>query len=164
MIVVDTSSLIALATADCLHLVLEEYDIHTTEIVLQELTETAEYDAHGEAARSVLDQEGRLTVHPTDERAFPSARIDSGEGSCAGLTRDLDAGFLITDDLRALPELQAVADAEVATSPILPRALVQRDALGRDEALDKLDQMAEDRDWLGAPIYRRARQLFYEPD
>ena len=163
MIVIDTSSFITLSTATVLPLVLEEYDVHTTEIVIQELEETAEYDdLHGEAARAALEKQNEITVHQTEQRSFQSSRIDPGEGSCALLTRNIDAAFLITDDLRALPELQAITDSKVAISPILLKALVERDVLERNEALEKLDRIADERDWLGAPIYRRARQLFEE--
>lgn len=89
-----------------------------------------------------------------------SSRVDTGEGSCALLTKELDIEFLITDDLRAVPELQTVADAKVAISPIVLKALVQRDELEQEEALEKLDELAEQRNWLGAPIYRKAKNLF----
>ena len=163
MIVIDTSSLITLSTATILPLVLDEYDVHTTETAIQELEETAAYnDTHGEAAQAVLDKQKGITVHQAGERTFESSRIDPGEGSCALLTRDIDAAFLITDDLRAVPELQAITDSRVTISPILLKALLERDVLNRDEALGRLDRIADERDWLGAPIYRRARRLFEE--
>ncbi|MDY6818196.1 MAG: hypothetical protein SVG88_05990 [Halobacteriales archaeon] len=161
MIVVDTSSLITLASVDVLSTVLDEYDTHTTETVVQELKETSRYDdTSAEAAETVLDRSDRITIHRIDNGEFYSSRIDPGEGSCALLTKELDADFLITDDLRALPELQTVADSKVAISPFILKALVQRGILERKDAVDKVDQIAEIRDWLGAPIYRRARQLF----
>lgn len=160
MIVVDTSAFVTLASADVLHLVLEEFEIHTTETVLRELEETAEYDdVHGEAARTALDQIAPVIVHEEAERPFQSSRVDEGEGSCAHLARDADADFLVTDDLRALPELQTLSGTSVALSPIVLRALVDRGVLTRTEALESLDQVAADRSWLGRPIYRRARQL-----
>lgn len=161
MIVVDTSSLVTLATADLLTMVLDEYDVHTTDAVLTELEETAEYDdEHGAAAQTVLDTRIQLSVHETSGQEFQSSRIGGGEGSCALLAREHDADFLITDDLRALPELQTLTTSQVAITPILLKALVQRNQLSEERALQKLDEMAESRDWLGAPIYRRARQLF----
>jgi len=161
MIVADTSSLITLATADTLSLVLEEYDIHTTETVVDELEETAEYDDHsGEAASQVLDQIAEITVHNTPEQSFQSSRMDTGEGSTAAITHELDADFLLTDDLRALPELQTITDRRVAISLIILKALVERDVVEREQALDKPKQMAAKRGWLGAPIYRRAQNLF----
>lgn len=160
MIVADTSALVSLATVDVLDTVLAEFEVHTTEPVVEELEDTADYeDRHGEAARAVLDDRDRFESHEMAE-TLESSRIDSGEGSCALLTRRLDAEFLITDDLRALPELQAASDAEVAFSPILLKALVKRDVLETERALTKLDRLAEQRSWLGQPIYRRARDLF----
>lgn len=160
MITADTSALISLATADVLDTFLTEFDIHTTEKVVEELENTAAYDdIHGEAAETVLDHLDQITVHQI-EGTFESSRIDSGEGTCALLTREIDAEFLITDDLRALPELQTVADAQVAISPIVLKAFVRRNVLEREEAVEKLDELAEQRDWLGAPIYRRAKNLF----
>ncbi|MFC6989628.1 hypothetical protein ACFQJD_14640 [Haloplanus sp. GCM10025708] len=160
MIVADTSSLISLASIDLLDTLLTEFDVHTTELVLEELAETSEYnDRHGEAAQIVLDQRDQITIHDI-QGEFTSSRVDEGEGSCALLTKEKEAEFLITDDLRALPELQTVADAKVAISPIVLKALVQRDVLTVERAREKLDVLAENRDWLGAPIYRRAQDLF----
>ncbi|MEF8812534.1 MAG: hypothetical protein V5A55_01775 [Halovenus sp.] len=160
MIVADTSALVSIASIDLLDTLLTEFDVHTTEVVVEELEETGEYDdTHGDAAETVLDYSTRITVHRVDG-TFTSSRVDPGEGSCALLTKPLEAAFLITDDLRALSELQTVADAQVAISPIVLKALVKRNVLEQDEALEKLDRLAEQRDWLGAPIYRRARGLF----
>jgi predicted nucleic acid-binding protein len=161
MIAADTSALLSLATVDLLDTLLTEYDVHTTETVVEELEHTCEYDdPQGEASETVLDTLDRITVHQV-EGEFESSRIDQGEGTCALLTKALDAEFLITDDLRALPELQTVADAKVAISPIVLKALVKRDVLQHEEASTKLDELAERRDWLGAPIYRRAKDLFH---
>ena len=163
MIVVDTSAFVSLATVDVLSLVLDEFDVHTTETVVDELEATAEHDdVHGEAARAALDGLSDVTVHEAKERTFQSNRIDEGEGSCAVLAREERADFLVTDDLRALPELQTLSSTRVAISPIVLRALVDRGAITQEEALEMLDRMASDRSWLGRPVYRRARELFDE--
>lgn len=161
MIVADTSALVSIATIDLLDTFLTEFEVHTTETVIEELEDTAEYnDNHGTAAGRVLDHSpDRITVHQVDNGAFSSSRIDHGEGSCALLTTERETRFLITDDLRALPELRTVADANVAISPIVLKALLKRNVLEQDEAREKLDQLADQRDWLGAPIYRRAQDL-----
>lgn len=161
MIVADTSALISLATADVLETVLEEFDVHATETVVEELRDTADYDDNSaQAAHQTLQQLDRITVHETDQLTFESSRIDWGEASCIALTQETKADFLITDDLRALPELQTLVDARVAISPIVLKALVKCSALTADDAESKLEEMAESRGWLEAPIYRRARQLF----
>ena len=163
MIVADTSALLSLAAGDVLDIVLDEFDVHTTDAVVDELRETAEYeDVHARAAASVLNCRDRLDVHDTNIRINRSSRIDAGEESCADLTDDLDAAFLVTDDLRALPGLQVLVDAQVAISPIVLRALVERGVLDGDDARDRLETIAERRDWLGAPIFRRAEMLFQD--
>ena len=161
MIVADTSALITLASIDIFGLVLEEFDIHTSVTAVEELEDTAEYDdSHGKAADRVLQHRDGFTAHDASRTEFQSSRIDGGEGSCADLARDLDADFLITDDLRALPELQTLSGTQVAISPIVLRALVKRDVLGEEEAVAKLETAAENRDWLESPIYTKARDLF----
>jgi predicted nucleic acid-binding protein len=161
MIVADTSALITLATADTLQTVLTEFDVHTTETVIQELEETAEYnDIHGDAATETLNQKDSFTIHNIEDPGFESSRIDSGEASCITLIQEQEAEFLITDDLRALPELQTLVDAKVAISPIMLKALVKRGVLTSEEAVKRVEQLAEARDWLGRPIYRRAQRLF----
>lgn len=163
MLVVDTSAFVSLEIAAVLDSVLTEYDVHTTEYVLTELETTAEYDdVHGRAARTALDQIEDVTVHDVGEAAFQTSRIDAGEATCVALADDCEANYLVTDDLRALPELQRVTDARVAISPILLCALVRREVLTAEEAREKLEAVATSRDWLGAPIYRRARRLFEE--
>lgn len=163
MIVVDTSAFISITIADILNTVLTEYEVHTSQQVVNELAATADYnDVHGTAANHALTHTQAITIHEVDDTEPQTSRIDTGEASCIQVARQGDADFLITDDLRALPELQQLTDAQVAISPILLRALVKRDVLTNDEAKAKLEQVAASRDWLGAPIYRRAQQLFDE--
>lgn len=161
MIVADTSALITLATAHSLGTVLKEFNVHTTEVVIKELNDTAEYDdIHGNAASTVLNQQDSLTIHSTDHVEFTSSRIDAGEATCVALTEELDANFLITDDLRAVPELKNLVEAKVAISPIILKALVNRGTLTSEEAERRVEELAGARGWLGRPIYRRAMQLF----
>lgn len=163
MLVADTSALVSLATADTLDLVLEEFDVHTTDTVVEELETTAEYDdVHGDAARDVVDRKNSIAVHQLPDPGLETSRIDAGEASCARLCEERDADFLVTDDLRALPELQHLVACRVAISPIVLRALVKRDRLDTETALERVETMAETRDWFDAPIYRRARDLFQE--
>jgi len=162
MIVADTSALVSLASFGRLDVLLAEFDVHTTATVIAELQEMAGYEGnHGRAAQAVLDHQDSLAVHKVDE-PIETGRIDAGEGSAVVLARQRDADFLITDDLRALPELQAVTEARIAISPIVLRALVEREVLDSEDALADVEHLAEEGDWLGAPIYRRARELFEE--
>ncbi|WP_336361958.1 hypothetical protein [Halalkalicoccus salilacus] len=161
MLVADTSALVSLATVDLLPTVLAEFDVQTTDTVMAELKGTAEYDEpSGDAAQRVLRHREHLTVHTVDDPGFESSRIDAGEGSYAVLTRDEAVDVLLTDDLRALPELQSLVAVRVAISAIVLNALVTRGSITRCEARTKLEEMADARDWLAAPIYRRAQHLF----
>ena len=67
---------------------------------------------------------------------------------------------MIVADTSALPELQLLVDSRVAISPIILKAFVKRGILDQAEAKARLERIAENRDWLGAPIYRRAEALF----
>jgi len=161
MIVADTSALITIAGVELLEAVLAEFDVHTTETVIHELEDTSAYeDRHGMAAQTVLDQQQHLTVHETDAATISSSRVDAGEATTIELTNTADVAFLITDDLRALPELQTLVRAEVAISPLLLKALVTRGIIDEQAAIAKLDEVAANWDWFDAPIYRRAKTLF----
>ncbi len=161
MIVVDTSALMSIETSEALDLVCSAYDVHTTTVVVDELRSTAGYDdSHGYAADAVLDSIDQISVHNNSPHGMTTSRVDEGEASCVQVVRDMDAKFLITDDLRALSELEALVDCQVAISPILRRALVTNGMLSNAEAKARSDAIARTRDWLGAPIYRRATELF----
>lgn len=161
MLVVDTSALISLAVGNALDPTLAEYEVTTTGTVRSELEATAEYDdRHGNAAATVLDAETTLSIVETRSEAFETSRIDSGEASCVAATRAHEAPFLVTDDFRALPEVQELVDADVVLSPIVLRALVERERWTDEQAETAFQKIAEGRDWLGAPIHRYARQLF----
>lgn len=162
-VVVDRSALISLAVGDVLDDAIAAFDIVTTPTVIEEVEKTAEYDdRHGTAATAVLRQRDAITVQDADGAPFETSRVDAGEASCVAAARDGNAAFLVTDDYRALPELQGLVDAEVAVSPIVLRALVKRDALSAADAETAFETIAAGRDWLDAPIYRYARRLFEE--
>lgn len=161
MIVVDTSAFVSLGVGDVLRPVVGEFDLGTTTSVVAELEETAEYDdRHGRAAAVTLDLVSEVTVVDSTDESLVTSRIDAGEASCVAAIRDHGAAFLVTDDFRALPELRALVDVDVALSPILLRASVNRGVLTEGEARTALQTIAGERDWLGAPIYRYARRLF----
>lgn len=157
MIVVDTSALISLAMINQLSPFLNTFDVHTTATVINELQDTSTIDdPSGRAARKALGHKETLAVH-TIKRTLTSSRIDEGEGSCVLLTRQKQAKFLITDDIRALPELQQLTEATVAISPIVLKAMVKLNMLKKQEAKQLVEELTETRNWLGAPIYHRAQ-------
>jgi predicted nucleic acid-binding protein len=161
MLVIDTSAFLSLASVRVLETVLEEYEPHTTEIVLEELQQTAEYeDLHTKAAQRVIELSSRFQVDAVETEDFKSSRIDKGEYSCVVLADRLETEFILTDDFRALPELKSLVDCQVAISPIMLKALAVRDRITEKEAKEKLDKLAENRNWIGSPIYRHAKNIF----
>ncbi|TKX74143.1 hypothetical protein EXE46_10445 [Halorubrum sp. GN11_10-6_MGM] len=163
MLVVETSAFVSLALGDVLGLVTAEFEVVSTETVGDELRETAAYDdRHGDAAGRALDLIDNIDMLAVadESECVVTSRIDEGEATCVVAVRETDAGFLITDDYRALPELRAAVESRVALSPIVLRALVKRDALGEEEAQTAFETISEGRDWLEAPIHRYARELF----
>jgi len=161
MLVMDTSAFLSLASVRVLETVLEEYEVHTTETVLEEIEKTAEYDdIHAEAARRAIELSTKFEVNSVKTEDFKSSRIDKGEHSCVVLANKLETEFILTDDFRALPELKSLVDCQVAISPIMLKALVKKNQITEKKAKEKLDDLAENRNWIGSPIYRHAKDIF----
>jgi Arc/MetJ-type ribon-helix-helix transcriptional regulator len=68
--------------------------------------------------------------------------------------------YLLTDDFRALGEIEKQIGERVVLSPFILKVLVIRGIIDERQALTKLEEMAEKRDWLERPIYRYARKYF----
>lgn len=161
MIILDTTALISLSIAEVLGKNIEQYSVYTTEEVVSELEEIAQEDDYlAKAAAKTLQYREKLTIHKTEFERFQTSRIDSGEASCIALTRELDADFLLTDDLHAMAEIKELSLSEVAISPIMLQAMAENSSISKDAALNKLDDLAQKRDWMGTPIYRRAKKQF----
>ena len=161
MLVMDTSAFLSLASIKTLDTVLEEYSVYSTEKVFQELEEIAEYDdLHAEAAQRVIELSSRFEIRNVEKGNFESSRIDEGEYSCVKLANRLETEFILTDDFRALPELKCLSNCRVAISPVMLKALVKKDKITERKAKEKLDDLAENRNWIGSPIYRHAKSLF----
>lgn len=161
MIIADTSALISLASGSVLNLFLDEFEVVITETVLDELEELSqENDRTAENAKQVYRSKESLKTRATRGEKPVSSRVDEGEASCALLAQERDSDFLTTDDLRALPEIEKMAGkGKVAISSMVLRALVKRNVLDKQQALEKLEQMVKRRDWLHRSIYRKAREL-----
>ena len=91
---------------------------------------------------------------------FDHIKIDRGEGSCAVLARNIDAEFLITDDIRALPLLKNIASTKVVISPIVLKVMGKKGLPSNDEGKEKLEKLIGKRDWFETLIYERSLELF----
>ena len=99
---------------------------------------------------------------PSDYQRFMTSRIDSGEASCLEIIDGGGCDYLLTDDFRALGEIEKQIGDAVVLSPIILKVLVMRGTIAKSEALTKLGEIARKRDWLGRPIYRYAMKYFDE--
>lgn len=170
-IAVDTSALISLAHGDFIDLMFNEFDVIISDKVLEELEQTAQFDdVDGLVAKQVLKLTNKIEVRSVDSQAVESlltSRIDLGEASCIVLAEQEDVQTLISDDFRAMHQLQVHSQTkgfDLGFGAVLIQALVLRGKLSREEALDKLEYIASKRNWMGRPIYRAYRQLIDSAD
>ncbi len=161
-LVADASALVSLASVSLLSLVLNEFNVVVSDVVVRELKEMSMYaDTHGNAASEVLRNIDRIEVkEASNYQRFKTSRIDAGEASCLEIIESGEQDYLLTDDFRALGEIEKQIGEMVVLSPIILKVLVIRGIIDKRQALTKLDEMAERRDWLGRPIYRYAKKYF----
>lgn len=161
-LVADASALVSLASVSLLSLVLNEFNVVVSDVVVRELKEMSVYaDTYGNAASEVLRNIERIKVKKASNyQRFRTSRIDAGEASCLEIIEGGEQDYLLTDDFRALGEIETQIGERVVLSPIILKVLVISGLIDKSEALAKLDEMAEKRDWLGRPIYRYARKYF----
>lgn len=163
-LVADASALVSLASVSLLSLVLSEFIVVVSDVVVRELKEMSTYaDTYGNAANEVLRNIDRIKVKKASNyQRFKTSRIDAGEASCMEIIESGEQDYLLTDDFRALGEIEKQIGEKVVLSPIILKVLVIRGIIDKSEALAKLNEMAEKRDWLGRPIYRYAKRYFEE--
>jgi len=163
-LVADASALVSLASVSLLSLVLSEFIVVVSDVVVRELKEMSTYaDTYGNAANEVLRNIDRIKVKKASNyQRFKTSRIDAGEASCMEIIESGEQDYLLTDDFRALGEIEKQIGEKVVLSPIILKVLVIRGIIDKSEALAKLNEMAEKRDWLGRPIYRYAKKYFEE--
>jgi hypothetical protein len=159
-LVADTSGLVSLELTGFLDRVLADYAVHTTERVIRSVRQQQSLETdHGLAAKAVYADRTRMTVHKVSGDDIQLAYLNDDQESCLALESTLRPAYLLSDDLRALPELQAMTSATVVITPTVLRALVDRDAITATAASEGLSVLAAHRRWLGEPLYRRARQV-----
>lgn len=161
-LVADASALVSLASVSLLSLVLNEFDVVVSDVVVRELKEMCTYaNSHGNAANEVLRNIDRIKEKKASNyQRFKTSRIDAGEASCLELIESGEQDYLLTDDFRALGEIEKQIGEMVVLSPIILKVLALRGIIDKRQALTKLDEMAERRDWFGRPIYRYAKKYF----
>jgi len=149
-----------------LDLILKEFQIVVSDLVIEELKKTSKYqDEDGKAAKKVLEKADLLEIRGVDPEAIPkllTSQLDEGEASCVILAQAKDIPALISDDFKAMHQLQYYARKykfDLGLGAVLIHALVMRGALSKAEALKSVERIAAKRDWIGRPIYRTYRRM-----
>lgn len=162
---IDTSALVSLGISRVFDEVTSRLDLHTTDVVVDELEEMSQYnDPFAESAIRCLEtirQSNLITEHEIDVRGRDlHSKIDRGELSCVDLYRELEADYLVTDDHRASAALEDYVGGNIVFSPILLKALTKKGIITEREAVAELKTMAEHRNWFDSPLYQYGLQLF----
>lgn len=166
-LVADTSALVSLGVVsgrdpDPLAVCLERYDVVVPETVLDELNDVAAYDdSHGRGATSVLGETGVMSVGTADlDPEFP---LDDGENAVVSLANERDAGLVLCDEFVRLGLIHAsLTNTRLVTTPTLLAVFVRERELSRDDAVDRLDEIARARDWEENSYVERARDSLAE--
>ena len=163
-LVADTSTLVSLGTVsdaepNPLSLCLNYYDVFIPAEVITELQEIASYDdQHGQAATTVLDHTGELTVRPVDlDAEFP---LDDGENAAITLANEIDATLFLCDEFNRLGLIHAsLVDTRLVTTPTLLSVFVRTEQLKPDKARTLLEHISLARSWNENSYVQRARSL-----
>lgn len=167
-LVADASALVSLGVvadtnSDPLAKSFSRYEVVIPAAVIEELQEIASYDdAHGRAARTVLDRTADYeTVSVALDAEFP---LDEGENAAVTLANDLDAAVLLCDEFNQLGLIHAsLADTRLVTTPTLLSVLVRSGQLSASTARTLLDEIGSARSWEGNSYVKRAYSLLDEP-
>ena len=161
----DTSALVSLAHGDLLDLALAEFHVTISNYVRDELRQMSAFDdPDGRAATDVLarlDDLDLQEVARAEVGPLRTSKIDAGEASCVVLAQDPHVAALISDDFAAMHQMQAYAQKhgfDLGLGAVVVHALLKRGRLSQDDALGRLDRIAEQRGWMGRPIYRAYRR------
>jgi len=164
-LVADSSGLVSIASTEAareraLELLLSGYEVAVPTQVIAELSEIAQYDdAHGVAAKAVLDRQSELRVESVDlEQSFP---LDDGENAAVQLANRLDADFFYCDEYTQLALIHAsLSETHLITTPRLLKAFVTAGECSQSEAKHLLTDIAAVRSWEANAYVQQATGLF----
>lgn len=168
-VVVDTSALISFEHGSLLDLIIKEFKVAISDLVLDELQKTSKFnDEDGKAAARILKKVDALEVRRVEKAGvhkLVTSRLEAGEASCVLLAKAKDIEALVSDDFKAMHQLQRYSQIyrfDLGLGAVLIQALVARGTVSRAEALKSFERIASKRDWMGRPIYRAYRGLLEE--
>ncbi|MBI2124513.1 hypothetical protein HYT92_01855 [Candidatus Pacearchaeota archaeon] len=148
--ILDTSALISLGSIDILEQVLKLFSITTTNSVIKELEEFAKYDdKYGKIAKHVLKLKNKFTIESCEiKESIKYLESTDNELYNLALKRKLP---LVTDETKFVHHTRH--KIEVYFSTVFFVLLIKEGYLTKKEALDKLEELRDIRNWRDNIIY-----------
>src|SRR3989344_3419219 len=142
--ILDTSALISLGSINILEQVSKVFSVTTTNSVIKELEEFAEYDdKYGKIAKNVLKLKSRLTIESCKiKESIKYIESTDNELYNLALKKKLP---LVTDETKFVHHTRH--KIEVYFSTIFLILLAEAKHLTKKEALDKLEELRDIRNW-----------------
>jgi len=165
-IAVDTAALISLVHGDILDLVLSQFKVIVSNVIMEELERVMKFkDPDGRAAKKILSKKDVLEIQEVTKNEldkFLSARVDPGEASCIVIAKKRDVKTLISDDFKAMAELAYYSkkyNFKVGLCSALIKTLMLRKKLKKGEAIKIFERIGNRRNWIGKPIYEYGKEM-----
>jgi len=148
--ILDTSALISLESIDILEQVLEIFSITTTNSVIEELEEFAKYDdKYGKIAKDILKQKSKFTIESCKiTESINYLELTDNKLYNLSLKKKFP---LITDETKFVHHTRH--KIEVYFSTVFLVLLTEVGYLTKKEAMDKLEELRDIRNWRNNIIY-----------
>lgn len=167
-IAVDTATLISLVHGGILNLVLFQFKVIISDVIVEELERIAKFkDPDGRAAKKILSKKDKLEtqeIAKNELSEFLSTRVNPGEASCIVIAKKKEVKVLISDDFKAMAELEYHSkkhNFKVGLCSALIKTLMLRKKLKRDEARKIFEKIGNRRNWIGKPIYEYGKERLF---
>lgn len=166
-ITADTSALISLSIGSTITDCLDMFEVVISPRVEKELEDTSKYkDKHAKGAEDIIEliSEGSIIRKEFDEDKtiskliYEYQKLDWGETETLLMAERYSIPIMITDDFKSLGSLKKIAkDTKIYLSIYTITRLVIEGIISKERAEDTLENIAKERSWEGAAIYRFAK-------
>lgn len=158
-VVVDTSALLSLASADFLWYPLANFELVVPRSVMEEIEKLKAKPETEPTVSKVLGARSRFTIVQPKRGAAGRHR---GELDCLQVCTERGIELLVLDDFRAIRRLKPAAISRgvklLLSAFFIAHAAASRE-MSREEAFAIFDRMAEERDWVGGRVYTAGKEL-----
>lgn len=158
--VLDTGALLSLGQSTYFELLLKEYTFFTTEEVLKEIIDIAQYnDTLGKSGQIIL--KNKKFIHIANPQKMLSIPIDNAELSVFSLGKEKNYSIL-TDDIHAARVAKEKESLESKPSFILLFLLSKKKKITKEELQKDVEQILFLRNWSSGVLHEYAKKLLKE--